>query len=73
MMPRSSFWAPITAKRFLNFQEIGGADDVFSSDFADEELAERLGHVGSCKQVQSLLLAFSGADAMFPSMSIPRS
>jgi pimeloyl-ACP methyl ester carboxylesterase len=62
MMPRSAFWAPITAKRFLDLQDRLGADDFFSSDFTDEELIERLGHVGQCDSLQTVLVAFSGAD-----------
>jgi pimeloyl-ACP methyl ester carboxylesterase len=46
MMPRSAFWAPITAQRFLDLHERGGADDYFSSDYTKEELEERLSHVG---------------------------
>lgn len=62
MMPRSAFWAPITAKRFLDLQDRLGADDFFSSDLSDEELVERLGHVGQCHSLQAVLVAFSGAD-----------
>lgn len=62
MMPRSTFWAPITAKRFLDLQEVKGGDDFFSSDLSNDELVQRLGHVGQCDNLKALLVAFSGAD-----------
>lgn len=37
--------APITAKRFLSLHDLGGDDDMFSSDLTDEELEKRLGHL----------------------------
>ncbi len=64
-MPRNAFWAPITAKRFLDLHERGGADDYFSSDLSDEELIERLGHIGPL--VKSALVVFSGSDEYVPS------
>lgn len=64
-MPRDAFWAPITAKRLLDLQERGGADDFFSSDFSDEELVERLGHIGRVANLE-LLSVFSGADEYVP-------
>jgi hypothetical protein len=64
-MPRSSFWAPITAKRFLDLHDRGGADDYFSSDLTDAELMERLGHVGQL--VDKALVVFSGSDEYVPS------
>lgn len=67
MMPRSSFWAPITATRFLSLQDKGGQDDFFSSDFTDEELEEKLSHIGRYQdQGLKLLAAFSGADEYVP-------
>jgi hypothetical protein len=67
MMPRSAFWAPITANRFLDLQDIGGADDFFSSDFTDEQLVERLGHVGKyASHSLKVLVAFSGSDEYVP-------
>ena len=73
MMPRDAFWAPITASRFLSLQDMGGEDDFFSSDLTDEELVERLGHVGTlCRNREDgefglrLLVAFSGEDEYVP-------
>jgi hypothetical protein len=65
MMPRSSFWAPITAQRYVDVNEKGGADDYFSSDYTDEELALRLQHVGEHKDLQ-VLVAYSGSDEYVP-------
>ena len=69
MMPRSAFWAPITAGRFLSLQDIGGEDDFFSSDFSDEELGLRLRHMGQRGDQNGLktLVAFSGEDEYVPS------
>ena len=67
MMPRSAFWAPITAQRFLDLNERGGADDYFSSDYTDKELAERLEHVGKYNDDLKVLVAFSGSDEYVPS------
>jgi pimeloyl-ACP methyl ester carboxylesterase len=61
MMPRAAMWAPITARRFLDLATKVGADDFFSSDLTDAELAERLGHL----HVPTLFL-FSGADEYVP-------
>ena len=44
-MPRSAFFVPITAERFLDLQQRGGRDDYFSSDYTDSELQARLRHV----------------------------
>eukprot|EP00559_Dactyliosolen_fragilissimus_P001136 CAMPEP_0184861362 /NCGR_PEP_ID=MMETSP0580-20130426/6065_1 /TAXON_ID=1118495 /ORGANISM="Dactyliosolen fragilissimus" /LENGTH=381 /DNA_ID=CAMNT_0027358835 /DNA_START=379 /DNA_END=1524 /DNA_ORIENTATION=+ len=46
MMPRKAFWSPITAQRFLSLQDCNGKDDFFSSDLSDDQLVDRLGHVG---------------------------
>jgi hypothetical protein len=69
MLPRSYFWAPITAQRFVDLNERGGRDDYFSSDFTDEELAQRLQHVGGAEEHSNLqvLVATSGADEYVPS------
>mmetsp|Transcript_8027 Transcript_8027/g.18618 ORF Transcript_8027/g.18618 Transcript_8027/m.18618 type:complete len:152 (+) Transcript_8027:641-1096(+) len=61
MMPRSVFFAPITARRFLDLQDVGGADDFFSSDFSDQELSNRLSHVTASSDCH-VLVAFSGKD-----------
>jgi len=75
MMPRSAFWAPITADRYLDLHERGGADDFFSSDFSDNELQERLQHVGTCTPMankdgrhtkRKALVVFSGSDEYVP-------
>ncbi len=66
MMPRSAFWAPITAQRFVDLNEKGGADDFFSSDFTDEELTNRLRHIGRDRLGLKVLVAFSGADEYVP-------
>jgi hypothetical protein len=64
MMPREAFWAPITAQRLLDLHLVGGSDDFFSSDFSDEELANRLGHVGvNCP---AAMVAWSGSDEFVP-------
>lgn len=64
MMPRSAFWAPISAQRFLDLQQRAGADDFFSSDFTNAELVERLGHVGA--NTPSVMVAWSGSDEYVP-------
>ena len=46
-LPRNAFWAPITAQRYYDLHAKGGADDYFSSDYTDKELAQRLQHVGA--------------------------
>lgn len=65
MMPRSAFWAPITARRFLDLQGTEGRDDFFSSDLTDDELQERLSHVGDCAN-RNILVQFSGSDEYVP-------
>lgn len=64
MMPREAFWAPITAQRYLDLHERGGMDDYFSSDYTDQELYDRLGHVGTT--TRRCLVAFSGKDEYVP-------
>lgn len=65
MMPREVFWAPITCQRFLDLHEKGGADDFFSSDWTDQELVDRLGHMANNPQRQ-VVVAFSGSDEYVP-------
>ena len=64
MMPRDAFWAPITAKRYLGLHEKGGADDFFSSDWTDQELVDRLGHMSHHER--QVVVAFSGSDEYVP-------
>ena len=71
MMPREAFWAPITAKRFLDLQEKGGTDDFFSSDWSDEELVLRLGHMSQLADRQ-VVVAFSGSDEYVPKQLDPK-
>ena len=66
MMPRSAFWAPITASRYLSLLDVNGEDDFFSSDLTDEQLCERLGHVGQ-KEELDLIAVSSGKDEYVPS------
>lgn len=68
MMPRSAFWAPITASRYLSLFDINGDDDFFSSDMTDEELYDRLGHVGEAGRRSGLrlLAAYSKKDEYVP-------
>jgi len=42
-----SYWpyAPMTARRFVDLISFDGADDFFSSDFSDEEMKNKLGHI----------------------------
>jgi len=65
MLPRSYFWAPITAQRFVDLHAKGGADDYFSSDYTDDELIQCLKHVGS--HDLDVLVASSGSDEYVPS------
>lgn len=62
MMPRESFWAPITASRYLALFERSGVDDYFSSDLTDAELRNRLSHL----QHTTCLFAISGSDEYVP-------
>lgn len=60
-MPRSAFWAPITAQRFVDLQSVGGRDDYFSSDYTDAQLEDRLKCAGKWPALH-MLVAFSGSD-----------
>jgi hypothetical protein len=68
MMPRSAFWAPITASRYLSLFDVDGDDDFFSSDLSDDELIDRLGHVRDLGRESGLraLVAFSKRDEYVP-------
>lgn len=65
MMPRLAHWAPITVQRYLDLHEKGGADDFFSSDWTDDELVDRLGHMSKDPRRQ-VIVAFSGSDEYVP-------
>lgn len=65
MMPRAAHWCPITAQRFLDLHEKGGSDDFFSSDWTDQELIDRLGHMSQDPQ-RRVIVAFSGSDEFVP-------
>lgn len=45
MMPRSAFWAPITAYRYFSLHGTDGDDDFFSISFTNAKLKEKLGHI----------------------------
>lgn len=49
---------PICARRWLSLADVGGEDDMFSSDFTNEELAT---HLKSLEKIETLVL-MSGAD-----------
>jgi len=61
LMPHDVDMAPMTAYRYLSLNGVKGDDDMFSSDFTDEELKERLGHVKV-----PCLIAYSMADEYVP-------
>ncbi|GJP60167.1 hypothetical protein CLOP_g17298 [Closterium sp. NIES-67] len=63
MMPRSADpLAPITAYRFHSLACTGGDDDIFSSDFTDDELREKLGHMAAWP----CMVILSGEDQYVP-------
>ena len=45
LLPRDADTAPITSYRFHSLTSKMGDDDMFSSDFTDDELKSKLGHV----------------------------
>ncbi len=48
LMPEKMYgFVPISASRYVSLHGRGGADDMFSSYFTDDELHERLGHMGT--------------------------
>ena len=67
MMPRSAFWAPITASRYLSLLDVNGEDDFFTYDLTDEQLRERLGHVSQRGRRLDLIAVYSGKDEYVPS------
>ena len=54
----------MTARRYLDLHDVGGADDYFSSDLADDEMRKRFSAFGA-KGV-GCLVAYSGADEYAP-------
>merc|ERR1711988_1366296 len=47
-MPKMHYdFVPITADRFASLVGRGGPDDLFSSDFTDAELSQRLSHLST--------------------------
>jgi len=75
-------FVPMSASRYVSLFARGGADDLFSSDFSDDELASLLGHMSTRGQREGLgrlvreplpshpgvrvLFALSGADEYVP-------
>ena len=71
LMPRDTpgvFATPVTAARYASLAGRATADDMFSSDLTDEELAAKLGHVAARegRGKRSTLWVFSGADEYVP-------
>ena len=50
----------MTAQRYLDLHDVGGADDYFSSDLADDEMRKRCSAFGA--RGVGCLVAYSGAD-----------
>ena len=69
MMPRSAFWAPITARRYYDLMVKGsGLDDYFSSDYTNAELRARLSHLSfASSTLRRVIVAYSGQDEYVPS------
>jgi len=57
-----------TASRYLSLFNVNGDDDFFSSDLSDEDLRERLCHIGNLGKATGLrlLAVFSGKDEYVP-------
>ncbi|EOD23567.1 hypothetical protein EMIHUDRAFT_469494 [Emiliania huxleyi CCMP1516] len=73
-------FVPISASRFASLVGRDGPDDLFSSDFTDEQLAAKLGHMGLAGQRATApshpglrtLFCFSGGDEYVPpSVDVP--
>ena len=61
----------MTAQRYLDLHDVGGADDYFSSDLADDEMRKRFSAFGA--RGVGCLVAYSGADEYAPeSVDTPR-
>ena len=54
----------MTAQRYLDLHDVGGADDYFSSDLADDEMRKRFSAFGA--RGVGCLVAYSGADEYAP-------
>jgi len=63
LMPRDTTWAPVTAQRFLDLNEVAGADDYFSSDLDEAQLAQRF---RGFYPHTSVLIAYSAEDEYVP-------
>ena len=63
-LPRSAFWAPMTAQRYLDLLDVGGADDFFSADLGDDDLRSRFENFRG-RNVNALV-CYSGADEYAP-------
>jgi len=51
LLPKKHYgFLPITAERYASLVGRGGPDDLFSSDFSDQELLGRLGHLSTSGQ-----------------------
>ena len=57
-----------TASRYISLFDFNGDDDFFSSDLSNEELKDRLGHVGELGKTSGLrlLAAYSNKDEYVP-------
>jgi pimeloyl-ACP methyl ester carboxylesterase len=70
LMPRDTpgvFNTPITAARYASLAGRMTADDMFSGDLSDLDLAAQLGHMTSARGAGvQLLWAFSGSDEYVP-------
>ena len=57
-----------TASRYISLFDINGDDDFFSSDLSDNELKDKLGHVGKLGKTTGLrlLAAYSNKDEYVP-------
>ena len=63
-------FVPMTAARYVSLVGRGGPDDMFSSDFSDDELAARLGHMGTAGQREGRA-AQAGQAAIEPAPNHP--
>lgn len=61
-LDRDAFWAPMTARRYVDLVAVGGADDYFSSDLDAQTLAAKFAGFSAT----SALVAYSAADEYAP-------